>query len=228
MLIKEAQNSIDTYVTDIIEDCPHCGARSHIESLWNCHHTLRNHDVEFFVVFRCKPCKKLILKTFLFEQNIYSDVQKLSPSGWREIFPLTLDDNLKNEEKEFIPPEVLIDYQEALKCKSIKAYRASASMFRRALQRSLLEIGADDSKDLIVQINSLGNLPPDIKDWSHQIRIFGNWGSHPDKDNLKDVNEDDVNEVHDFTSKFLTYIFIMPEKVKLSRAKRESKLGLKE
>ncbi len=47
-------------------------------------------------------------------------------------------------------------------------------MFRRALQNSLLILGADHKLDLIKQIESLGNLPSDIKDWTHQIRIFGN------------------------------------------------------
>jgi len=78
--------------------------------------------------------------------------------------------------------------------------------------------------DLIKQIDSLDSLPKDIKDWAHQIRIFGNWGAHPDKDNLKKVDPNDVTEVHDFISKFFIYMFIMPEKVKLSRAKRDDKL----
>jgi hypothetical protein len=96
-------------------------------------------------------------------------------------------------------------------------------MFRRSLQGALVKLGADSRLDLIKQIESLDNLPKDIKDWAHQIRIFGNWGAHPDKDNLKDIDSSDVAEAHDFTSKFLLYMFIMPEKVKLSREKREKK-----
>jgi len=88
-------------------------------------------------------------------------------------------------------------------------------------------LGADYKLDLITQINSLNSLPSDIKDWAHQIRIFGNWGAHPDKDNLKEVDHDDVIEVNDFISKFFLYVFIMPEKVKLSRTKREKKLNQK-
>ena len=100
-------------------------------------------------------------------------------------------------------------------------------MFRRALQSALVILGSNHKLDLIKQIDSLESLPIDIKDWVHQIRIFGNWGAHPDKDNLKEVDADDVAEVHDFISKFFTYMFIMPEKVKLSRAKRDEKLKKK-
>jgi hypothetical protein len=136
---------------------------------------------------------------------------------------MSLDDQLRPEEKQSIPDEVLVDYQEALKCKAAGADRAGCAMFRRTLQTALLKLGADPTVDLIRQISSLESLPADIKDWAHQIRIFGNWGAHPDKDNLKEVDSDDVSEAHDFTSKFLLYTFIMPEKVKVSREKRDKK-----
>jgi len=222
---QEAQSIIITHVKDLIDLCPHCGAKVHIEKLWSDYHTFKNGDVEFYVVFRCKPCKKLLMKTFLFKQNRYSSDENLEVKGWDEKFPISFDDVLSNEEKEHIPEQVLADYQEALKCKSIAANRASCSMFRRALQSSLVLLGANHKLDLIKQIESLTSLPKDIIDWAHQIRIFGNWGAHPDKDKLKEVDSDDVAEVHDFISKFFVYMFIMPEKVKLSRAKRDEKLN---
>lgn len=225
MNLKEARDAINANVRDLIEQCPHCGARSHIEALWNDCHTLRNRDVEFYVVFRCKPCRMLLLKTFHFKQNPYTDQEKLSIEGWDEMFPMSLDDQLGNEEKVFVPAETLKDYDEALRCQSISAHRASCAMFRRALQGALLQIGADPKLDLIKQIEALSVLPADVKDWAHQIRIFGNWGAHPDQDNLKDVGGDDVSEAHDFISKFLLYMFIMPEKVKLSRQRREKEVA---
>lgn len=224
MKLDDAKRLIGEYTEDLIDTCPHCGARVHIEKLWNDFHSFKNGDVEFYVVFRCKPCKKLILKTFLFRQNRYSSDTNLEVGGWDEKFPVSLDSELSKQDSENIPEQVFVDYQEALKCKSIGAHRASCAMFRRALQSSLLELGADKDKDLIEQINSLGNLPDDLKDWAHQIRIFGNWGAHPDKDNLKDVNEEDVEEVYDFVAKFFVYTFIMPKKVEISRKRREERL----
>jgi hypothetical protein len=225
MKLKDACGNINNFVKDLIEQCPHCNARVHIEALWNDHHVYRSRDVEFYVVFRCKPCRKLILKTFFFEQNKNTDAEYLKVRGWKESFPFSLDDQLSKEEKEFVPREILDDYDEALKCKAIGAHRASCAMFRRALQASLVTFGADPKLELVKQISSLSNLPPDVKDWSHQIRIFGNWGAHPDVDNLKSVDNDDVLETHDFMSKFILYMFIMPEKVRISREKREKKLS---
>lgn len=227
MDLENAQILVSTKVDDLIDVCPHCGARAHIARLWDGYHELQNGSIEFYVIFRCKPCEKLILKTLFFKQNPYSQMQELESKGWQEKFPMSLDNQLSKNESEYIPEQVLLDYEEALKCKSIKANRASCSMFRRALQSSIVVLGGDKKKNLIQQINSLDSLPNDIKDWAHQIRIFGNWGAHPDEDNLKVVDSDDVAEVHDFISKFFIFMFIMPEKVKISRANRDKKLKKK-
>lgn len=224
MNLKVARDQLNTHVKDLIELCPHCNAKTHIEALWNDYHILKNNDVEFYFVFRCKPCRKLLLKTFYLEQNKFSREENLKFSGWNDKFPPSLDDQLSNEEKEFVPNDILDDYSEALKCRSIAAHRAGCAMFRRALQSSLVSVGANPKLDLVKQIESLPSLPSDIKDWAHQIRILGNWGAHPDADNLKNVDSDDVIETHDFMSKFILYMFIMPAKVKLSREKRENKL----
>lgn len=222
MDLPAAKNLIEEYVKDLIDICPHCGAKVHIEKLWNAHHSFSNGDVEFYVVFRCRPCNKLLLKTYVFRQNRYTNSTNLEAVGWDEKFPLSLDTELPTEDSKYIPEEILKDYSEALKCKSISANRASCAMFRRALQGSLVELGAKPG-ELIDQIDSLADLPKDIKDWAHQIRIFGNWGAHPDKDGLKEVDTDEVNETYDFISKFLLYTFIMPRKVEVSRKKREEK-----
>ncbi len=121
----------------------------------------------------------------------------MEAKGWDENFPVSFDDELSKQE-EYIPDQVLSDYQEALQCKSIGANRANCSMFRRALQSAIVMLGTDNKLDLIKQIDSLDCLPKDIKDWAHQIRIFGNWGAHPDKDNPKEVDSNDVTVVHDF------------------------------
>ncbi|RFF27200.1 MULTISPECIES: DUF4145 domain-containing protein [unclassified Wenzhouxiangella] len=223
MNLNDARKSISEHVKDLIDQCPHCGAKSHIEAQWNECHKYRNGDAEFYVIFRCRPCRKLILKTLYFEQNRYSQQENLTMRGWKDTFPMILDEHLGPDEKEHVPTEVLEDYEEALRCKSVGADKASCAMFRRALQSALVLLGAKAKENLISQIDSLYSLPADIRDWSHQIRIFGNWGAHPDQDQLKNVDRDDVLEVHDFFSKFLVYTFIMPAKVRASRERREAR-----
>ena len=224
MDIEQAQKLVDEETNDLIDLCPHCGAKAHIVRQWSGYHVFHRRGVEFYIIFRCKPCRKLLLKTYFFRQNPYVSDQDFEPKGWKEKFPLLLDHLLSNEERKFIPDQLLSDYEEAIRCKAIGAHKASCSMFRRALQGSLVILGANRGLSLVKQIDSLQSLPDDIKDWAHEIRIFGNWGAHPDKDNLKDIEAEDVEEVYDFTSKFFIYVFVMPERVKLSRAKREERL----
>lgn len=228
MDLNSAQNLIEQYVKDLIDTCPHCGAKVHIEKLWGAHHLFDNGDVEFYIIFRCKPCKKLLLKTYVFRQNRYASKTELEAIGWDEKYPASLDTELSKIDLQYLSKEIFSDYKEALKCKSIGADRASCAMFRRSLQGALVELGANEKEDLINQIDNLSALPKDIKDWAHQIRIFGNWGAHPDKDKLKEVNAEEVAETHDFISKFFIYMFIMPRKVAESRKKREEKLTQKE
>jgi len=225
MNAEQARKQLEQYTKDLIDTCPHCRARVHIEQLAFHSHYHKNKDLEFYVLFRCKPCKMLLLKTLLFKQNRYRDEEDLSVDGWHDKFPMSLDAEIAPSDTAHVPPEVYSDYKEALKCKSIAAYRASCAMFRRSLQNALVTLGADTKLDLIKQIETLDGLPKDIKDWAHQIRIFGNWGAHPDKDQLKNVEEADAAEAHDFISKLLIYVFIMPEKVKLSRMKRDERVN---
>ena len=200
----------------------------HIEKLWGDHHFFSKGDVEFYVIFRCRPCKKLLLKTYLFRQNRYTSKTELEGAGWDGKYPVALDTELSEIDSKYIPDEIFSDYKEALKCKSIGANRASCAMFRRSLQSALVELGASDDDDLMNQIDKLAALPKDIRDWAHQIRIFGNWGAHPDKDKLKEVGAEEVAEAHDFISKFFIYMFIMPRKVEESRKRRKEKTNPKE
>ena len=111
---------------------------------------------------------------------------------------------------------------EALKCKEIGAYKASCSMLRRSLQGALIQLNAK-GKNLFDQINSIEDLPESVKEWSHQIRIFGNWGAHPDKDGLKDVGKQEAEEAINFLQNFYTYVFIMPKKVERAKSKTQNK-----
>jgi len=92
MDINKAYDLIETHVKDMISLCPHCGAKVHIEKLWNDFHSFRDGSKEFYVIFRCKPCNKLILKTFYFKQNPYRTDEELKVEGWKEQFPVSIDD----------------------------------------------------------------------------------------------------------------------------------------
>lgn len=217
---------INEQCADFVDDCPHCGARAHLVMVSNEYHLVNNGDQYNYIIFRCKPCKKLTLKVFHSIQNPYSRDQKLELDDWVAKYPSGKTD-AQEKFVEFVPKTVISDYEEGLRCLSVSSPRAAASMFRRSLQDALIHLGANQDTELIEQIKSIPRLTDDIKDWAHNVRIFGNWGAHPQKDLLKDVDMKKAKEVRDFTDEFFNYVYVMPGKVAEAR-KAYEKTEIKE
>jgi DNA-directed RNA polymerase subunit RPC12/RpoP len=123
-----------------------------------------------------------------------------------------------------IPPQVAIDYKEALLCFSIKAPKATVAMCRRALQSSVINEGAGGDK-LVEQIDDLhkqGKITEKLKEWAHEIRLTGNLGAHPDKDGLVDVTMEDAEQILKFAEAYFNYVYVMPKQVEDFRKKKKS------
>jgi len=214
--------AINKSCQDFIGICPHCDTKAHLVMEHNDHHIARNGDQYNYITFRCKPCKKLSVRVFYSKQNPYSKEQMLEMDGWVNEFPAA--DSAPSEKfVEFAPESVIADYTEGLICLANGANKAAVSMFRRAIQNAMLSLGADAKKDLIDQIKGVGSLTKDIQDWAQNIRIFGNWGAHPQDDNLKEVDHELALEVKDFVDQFINYVYVMPGKVVAARDRHAKK-----
>lgn len=217
---EQSEGFLKKAVEDFIDICPHCQSKAHLKLLFCENYTMQNGDVIFYCVFRCVPCKKLILETCKFNQNRYNSQQDLEFDGWSDKFPGEEYLSISKFE-EYVPHEILEDFKEAVICLNRKCYKASVSMFRRSLQSALLELGANEGEDLVKQIKNNASITEDIKDWAHNIRIFGNWGAHPQNDNLKDVNEKIAKEVKMFLEEFFNYVYVMPSRVFAARGENK-------
>ncbi|MEK7612932.1 MAG: DUF4145 domain-containing protein [Patescibacteria group bacterium] len=205
-------------IENLIDTCPHCDTRAHLKLLFQESQIMDNRDVVYYATFRCVPCEKLIVKTYRFKQNQYDSNENLSAVGWQEKFPGE-EVVYANKFEGPVPPEVLEDFKEGVICLYNKCSKAAVSMFRRALQSSLLERGANPKEDLVDQIKNATYLTQDIKDWAHNIRIFGNWGAHPQDDLLKDADEKTAKETQSFLEEFFNYVYVMPSRVANARQK---------
>lgn len=219
---KDVNAAIDKACQDFIGICPHCGAKAHLVMEHNDYHIARNGDQYNYITFRCKPCQRLSVRVFHSKQNPYSQDQMLEMESWTGEYPAV---NTTPNDKfiEFAPEDVIADYTEGLICLANGADKAAVSMFRRAIQNAMLNLGADSKKDLINQIKGVGSLTKDIQDWAQNIRIFGNWGAHPQDDNLKEIDHDLALEVKDFVDQFINYVYVMPGKVAAARDKHAKK-----
>ncbi len=197
--------------------CPHCGAMS----TFSCVFSARGkHDEVFYPisVWSCHYCDRGI---FL----------KHSPTEYRHVAESSVEIDVifpSNEPNvdERVPGGIAADFIEAAKCLNISAYKASVVMARRAIQKMCLNLGADKTKKLFQQIDELkksGKLHSDLADMATEIRFLGNDGAHPENDGLDEINQEDAQEILNFTSELLDDLYIRPEKVKAMKKRRESK-----
>ena len=175
--------------------CPHCGFYSTI-SLMAYHHS---HHI--YTCDKCDGITLLIIQNKEIVDQYPKRVPKLDPA---------------------IPTDVANDYVEAVKCFDIGANKASAVMCRRALQTSVVQKGAAKGKlnDQIDELFKKGIITEDIMNWSHEIRLTGNIGAHPDQDGLENVTPQDAEELIKFMEEYLNYVYIMPAKVAEKRARK--------
>jgi len=134
---------------------------------------------------------------------VFGEVDNLYP---KSAFPL---------EKKAFPEPILNDYNEALKCFEVGAFKAAAVICRRVLQYSVEDKGGE-GKDLLEKINDLdhkGVITKDIRTWAHQIRMFGKYGAHPFEEKLDFVDDKEAEVCLEFLKNYLHYVYEMPRQV---------------
>ncbi len=216
-------------------NCPYCGAMAQFNLFFpNAAHKnekeanlqidmagfgKREIDYYEYRIWACQVCNSLVFRAY-YKRYEYSSYKLIGQ------FPSHI--RIDTGFGKIVPGNILEDFLGALKCYEFGEYRASAALCRRSLQSSVLEQKADPDKKLVQQIDGLNKANPDrftndIKNWSHNIRVFGNWGAHPDNDGLKDVDEPTAKEIIEFMKSYFHYVYVMPDKVEKARIKRKSK-----
>jgi hypothetical protein len=189
-----------------VRECPYC-----YRGFWM-NHILAAYrlDEYLYVIGQC-PCSRVLFLE-LVEQFVGTDETKLVVAS---IHPQGRNTNARVKLDEGFPAALEDDYQEGFSCLRNKEYKASVCMFRRTLGVACELLGAKSSAELMEQIDELaaaGKVQGSYKDLAHQIRIFGNWGAHKQKDILKTVKEENAAQVFDFTYQFIQVHFLVPYK----------------
>jgi len=145
-----------------------------------------------------------------------------------QVFPLPNSD--PNDYHESIPPKVREDLAESDRCFNAYSYKAAVAMNRRALQNIVLEKIEDKSiknKNLYEQIDALfdaGFITKHLRDSAHEIRHFGNFGAHPQDDELDKTTREDAATVDRLIWDLIRTIFIAPYETEQLKQKRENNL----
>lgn len=115
-----------------------------------------------------------------------------------------------------IPGHVAQEFQEAIRCQWVGAWKATLLMCRRSLEASCDEFKAV-GKDLYSQIDDLarnGRITEPLRRMAHRIRLLGNKGAHGDYSDINDtVTPQDANDAIKFMQHYLEHVYILPKKL---------------
>jgi hypothetical protein len=172
-------------------------------------------------IARCQACNEYILGILRLtevEQSDYGDSRPWFRFVYEAHYPLgTPNDTIAKE----IPAEIGRDFQEAIRCQWIKAFKATVLMCRRSLQVSCDKEGAE-GKDLYSQIDDLARkqrITETLKKMAHRIRLLGKRGAHGDYSDIDDTIKDgDAEDAITFMRHYLDHVYVLPAKLDRSAA----------
>jgi len=192
-------------------DCPHCSTvNSYFRPLVS-----SDNGYRMVSAARCETCKEFVL---IVGEKKHVGMGQGQPCESVEVYPLGKPKQLANKD---IPIAVANDFNEALRCQFIEAFKATVVMCGRAIQTSALALGAQGNR-LVDQIDDLfkkGKITEALKDFAHEVRLVRNDGAHPDKDGLADVTDQDAAAIIEFTREYLHHVYVMPAKLEARRGK---------
>jgi hypothetical protein len=120
----------------------------------------------------------------------------------------------KTDVPDHLPDGAANAFKQAVEGRKGGLYDAAGAMYRKALDVGLKTIDPQAMGTLQARIDKLAaeqKLTPSIKDWAHEIRLDGNEAAHEESPFTKD----DAEQMHSFAQLVLTYLFTLPERVKL-------------
>jgi hypothetical protein len=141
--------------------------------------------IKWIAALQCQGCKGYILCIAKAQQGTAS-------YEYITHYPLGApDDSVATE----IPVHIQPDFKEALRCRFVDAYNATAEMCRRALEASCIDLGAspkDVLEDMIDELSDKRIITPFLQKVAHKIRLGGNRGAHPSPQELQQQTQTQV------------------------------------
>jgi hypothetical protein len=102
-----------------------------------------------------------------------------------------------------------------------KNWTAAALMARSAVQLVARAKGAkgDSLKQEIEDLANKGLILPIMKEWSHEVRVLANEGTHP-KPGTKGTSEKDAKDVVEFLTFLMTVMYNLPKQIEDYRKRK--------
>jgi hypothetical protein len=194
--------------------CPHCRRDAAFETVTKPYMEPTGAVIvgtQIVGALRCVACNDYIL-----------GILKMVPASHRGFTPAykchyPVEKPIQSDNED-IPKNIIDDFNEALRCKSVDAYNATAEMCRRALQASCLSLGADPKLSLDKQIEwlaSQGKIIISLQQMAHKVRLGGNRGAHPPDDPSREspLGPEEAEALVTFTWEYLKAIYVTPSEL---------------
>jgi hypothetical protein len=198
-------------MASLTHQCPHCGTKDmHFPVQgWYQVPTIADRWCGFSV---CSSCQGPVCFAVIGSnpQNFPGDLIRVPNKYQLFLFP----ELEKTEVPEHVPDSAANAFRQAVESRKAGHYDAAGAMYRKTLDVALKRIDAQLKgllRDRIDKLASANKLTPSIKDWAHEIRLDGNDASH-DEDPF---TKPEAEQMHLFAQLLLTYLFTLPERVKL-------------
>lgn len=204
----------------LIHDCPYCNAKS---MTFTAVHGAKNPSQgnDWNVLLVCAGCGKAVI-AFVNDKGTGRDPTKQQTDLRRAdqfggfivlgIEPRPVPDEIPDH----LPPAVAKAFKEGCEVLKVSA-DASYGMFRKALELGLKDLSPEvDAYKLHKRIDLMadkGLLTKSLQEWSHHLRLDANEMIHEGTQSDKDH----ALEIQNFTKFVLTYLFTLPESVRLAR-----------
>lgn len=233
-------------MSELIADCPRCGSKKITFALTRAAHIgTRGRDwQEAYETFcTCRHCHRstvfVLVGSEFVAQPHYADAEKLvaykgTVNGFMQIAGyVSIKDVAAEPPPEHLPETIASVFREAVTCKSVGCYNASATMFRLCLDLATRDklppiVPGEEAKpnyktrrDLGLRLPWLFDnkvLPEDLRDLSHSVKEDGNDGAHAGT-----MTADEVEDLLDFTTTLLERMYTGPARVNLARERREAR-----
>ncbi|WP_230942156.1 DUF4145 domain-containing protein [Burkholderia cepacia] len=206
----------------IIQDCPHCGAAHAAFVLVFVKQAVDGSSTWNFLA-PCPACSRPLTGRIASPSaasnpmNIPTRLNDIQGFRVLETFPAAKESPVP----EYAPKAAATAYEQGARCLSRGDYTPAAAMFRRCLEIALKKFSPDiDAWKLEKRIDKLAadrKITEDLKTWAHRVRLDGNDALHEEEE----FTEETASELMEFTRLLLTYLYTLPEKIRLRLAAAE-------
>lgn len=213
----------------MIIECPHCGVDRIGFSLGAQMHEsaslLKQEQPKFRVNLTCNGCEEIVIGLFV---KVDARSRVTSPNecpgdprnfGWALLksYPTPAPSRCP----EHTPDNLKRLFLQAADANKRDAPDASGAMSRKVIDNSTQLLLKDEAKKYgtiyarIEALKNKGTLTPELAAWAHEVRLGGNDAAH----DLEPFTPEEAGELLDFAELYLIYVYTLPERLKLRRAK---------